>query len=177
MINSTMRIYILLALLFCLSAKKNDGSVVKNLHQVSSELYRSGQPNGKGMVQLESMGIHSILNLREKIDDKQEIKNTNLQQIRIPIKTSKITYSDMVNALKAFHSAKKPVLIHCRRGSDRTGCFVACYRIVFQEWTKEKALEELLDPKYGYYDGMFPEIKEIVSTLDENKMRKDVLGE
>ncbi|MFO8058262.1 MAG: tyrosine-protein phosphatase [bacterium] len=36
-----------------------------------------------------------------------------------------------------------PVLIHCRGGSDRTGVMVALYRIAFQNWSIEKAKQEM----------------------------------
>ena len=35
-----------------------------------------------------------------------------------------------------------PVFIHCRRGSDRTGTVLACYRISHDHWQNQKALEE-----------------------------------
>jgi protein tyrosine/serine phosphatase len=35
-----------------------------------------------------------------------------------------------------------PVFVHCRRGSDRTGTVLACYRISHDHWKNQKALEE-----------------------------------
>ena len=38
--------------------------------------------------------------------------------------------------------ANHPVFIHCKRGSDRTGTIVACYRISKENWTDEQAIDE-----------------------------------
>jgi protein tyrosine/serine phosphatase len=35
-----------------------------------------------------------------------------------------------------------PVFVHCRRGKDRTGTVIACYRIQHDGWTNIHALEE-----------------------------------
>jgi tyrosine-protein phosphatase SIW14 len=35
-----------------------------------------------------------------------------------------------------------PVLVHCRRGSDRTGTVIACYRITHDHWQNQDALKE-----------------------------------
>jgi tyrosine-protein phosphatase SIW14 len=35
-----------------------------------------------------------------------------------------------------------PVFIHCERGSDRTGTFVACYHILHDGWAAGKAISE-----------------------------------
>ncbi|MCY2928629.1 MAG: hypothetical protein NTV86_03885 [Planctomycetota bacterium] len=38
-----------------------------------------------------------------------------------------------------------PVLIHCEAGSARTGFATAAFRIVFDGWSYEKAMEEARD--------------------------------
>ena len=35
-----------------------------------------------------------------------------------------------------------PVFVHCRRGADRTGTAIACYRIEHDHWTNQQALAE-----------------------------------
>jgi protein-tyrosine phosphatase len=39
-------------------------------------------------------------------------------------------------------SSTGPVFVHCRRGADRTGAVVACYRIEHDHWKNERALAE-----------------------------------
>ncbi len=38
--------------------------------------------------------------------------------------------------------AREPVFVHCRRGDDRVGMVIACYRIAHDHWTNEQALKE-----------------------------------
>jgi rhodanese/phosphatase family protein len=38
---------------------------------------------------------------------------------------------------------ERTVFIHCWLGGDRTGVFIAAYRIAFDHWTAEHALEEM----------------------------------
>lgn len=149
---------------------------VDNFHKVSEELYRSAQPSKKEMKEIELFGIKSVLNLRLRRDDKQEIEGTSLKSLRVAIKTKKMTYLDMVNAMKEFDAADKPVLVHCRRGSDRTGCFVACYRMLYLDWSKEDALKAFTADGLGYYEKLFPNLREFVEELDIEKFRQDVFG-
>ena len=38
--------------------------------------------------------------------------------------------------------SRKPIFLHCRRGDDRVGMVVACYRMVRDHWTNQQALAE-----------------------------------
>ena len=51
-----------------------------------------------------------------------------------------------------FHSDTEPVFVHCRRGKDRTGTVIACYRIQHDSWTNRRALRRskwLRDQPFG----------------------------
>lgn len=145
-----------------------------NFHRVDSKLYRSGQPTKKEMAQLTENGISTILNLRNIIDDKQEIKHTDLVQIRIPIRAKKIDYNDILQSLIAIQNAKGKVLVHCLHGSDRTGCIVAAYQMVFMDWSKEKAITVFQNEKYGYNSKLFPNILTLLQELDVDQLRSDL---
>ena len=43
------------------------------------------------------------------------------------------------------------ILIHCYHGSDRTGASIAMYRIIFENWSTEDALNEMKYGGYGFH--------------------------
>ena len=172
----TFRISIFCVALLFLSFKQDDKALPTNFHEVSSDIFRSGQPNSSEMRTLEQLGFKTIINLRYRINDKSEIKGTGLKEIRIPMKAQSITIEEMVLTLRHIKNAKKPVLVHCLHGSDRTGCAIACCRIVFENWKKEDAIAEFLEEKYGYNSAWFPNILDFLESLDENELRVAVLS-
>ncbi|MCH2232008.1 MAG: dual specificity protein phosphatase family protein [Crocinitomicaceae bacterium] len=147
---------------------------IKNFHKVDDNLYRSAQPSKQGMKELESFGIKSILNVRNFIDDDFEIKQTNLKQIKVSMRAKTVSYENLKDAMIAIKYADKPILIHCLHGSDRTGATVAAYRVIFNDWSREKAIEEFLRPENGYNATFFPNILELLKTVDFNQLKRDI---
>lgn len=47
-------------------------------------------------------------------------------------------------------SGLHPIFIHCHGGIHRTGIMVAYYRIQFEDWTNEEAIEELEDNYFNW---------------------------
>jgi protein tyrosine/serine phosphatase len=138
-----------------------------NFHVVEEgKLYRSGQPNPKEMQALEQMGIKTIFNLRFRINNRREVKNTQLVSKRLKLKAQSIDLQDMLDGLRIIRDSEAPVLVHCLHGSDRTGCLVACYRMVFQGWSREAAIEEFLREEMGYNYRWFPNLKLFLENFD-----------
>jgi len=143
-----------------------------NLYEVSDSLYRSEQPSKKGMIHLESIGINTVLNLRKRTTDKKEASNTKLVLLCIPINAWKMNQDDLMLALKSIQSAKKPIVVHCLHGADRTGVVIAAYRMIFENLSKEKAIEEFLDPQFGFHAKWFPKMIELLQNLDVSQAKK-----
>jgi protein tyrosine/serine phosphatase len=47
--------------------------------------------------------------------------------------------------------ARQPVFVHCRRGSDRTGTAVAVYRICVEGWSREAAIDEMVNGGFRFF--------------------------
>ncbi|MHB8260019.1 MAG: fused DSP-PTPase phosphatase/NAD kinase-like protein [Bacteroidia bacterium] len=146
-----------------------------NLYKVDEEMYRSEQPTANEMFLLDSMGIKTLINLRQIHTDTKEAKKTAIGLVCIPMSAFTISYTDIVVGMKAIMQAKKPILVHCKYGSDRTGCIIAIYRIIICNWTREEAIKEFREGGFGYHEKSFPNILRLLKTIDIEKLKKDIL--
>lgn len=147
---------------------------VGNLYRVDAHLYRSAQPDAKGFLYLYDLGVRNDLNLRQYHDDESLLDDLNITYYRIKIRTERMTYEQLVEGVAFIMNADTPVLVHCRHGSDRTGTVVAGYRIVADGWSKEQAVEEFQNGGYGFHSFWFPNLPELLLSIDEETFRKDV---
>lgn len=144
-----------------------------NLHQVDAKVWRCSQPAKYQFASLAKQdGIGEVLNLRQWHDDTDLAKGLSCHRVRMD--AGKIRDEDIVSALRVLVTAEKPVLVHCWHGSDRTGVVVATYRMVVQNWPREKAVAEFTDPQYGYHSDWFPNIREYLEKVDVAAMRRQV---
>ena len=65
--------------------------------------------------------------------------------------------------------------MHCQHGSDRTGTIIALYRMVIQNWSKEQAIAEMIQPKFGFH-GVWKNIIRYLNRVDVVSMREKVLA-
>lgn len=125
---------------------------VPNLHKVSDGLYRSAQPTSEGMANLAAMGIKTVVNLRDRHSDLDEIGDLPLQTRRIDIFTARMKDEYVKEFLSIVDDPNNaPILVHCQHGADRTGTMCAMYRILRQGWTPDEAIEEMKDGGYNYH--------------------------
>jgi tyrosine-protein phosphatase SIW14 len=120
---------------------------VPNFHQVDDHLYRGAQPTPEGFGNLAKLGIRTVVDLREPGDrertEEQTVTADGMHYIHIAMNGYHAPSNDQITQLLGILSHDSgPVFIHCKRGADRTGTVVACYRIARENWPNEKALAE-----------------------------------
>jgi tyrosine-protein phosphatase SIW14 len=150
-------------------------TTISNCFKVSGDVYRAEQPAQKDIPDLKKLKIRTLLNLREYHSDDEVFRHSGLRLMHLPLAAGSLDQADLISALKMLREAEKPVLIHCWHGSDRTGFVVAGYRIVFQSWTREEAIEELRLGGFGYHSDVYPNIIKTLRELDVEAVRKSVL--
>ncbi|MCW1887501.1 tyrosine-protein phosphatase [Luteolibacter flavescens] len=144
-----------------------------NLHRVDEKVWRSGQPGRSHFRDLQKEGIGEVLCLRRWHSDKEEAgKSLKLHHVRM--RAGEIRDEDIVEALRIMVSAEKPLLVHCFHGADRTGVVIAMYRMVVQDWSRERAIAELTDEAHGHHAKVFPNIREYLETVDVARIRREV---
>lgn len=117
-------------------------------------LYRGPNPL-KFMDVLQEMGIVKIINLQEGFWELINLKPYDLDRqanaryisvIHEPLSNFGFAEDEqierIIGEIRKFLDQKQPVYICCRRGKDRTGKVAAAWRILEQDWTRDRAIEE-----------------------------------
>jgi protein tyrosine phosphatase (PTP) superfamily phosphohydrolase (DUF442 family) len=120
---------------------------VPNFRQVNDHVFRGGQPTIEGFHSLAKMGVKTVIDLREEGDraaEKRAVESLGMRYVAVPLRGMSAPPNDAVAKVLALFEDKSagPVFIHCRRGADRTGTLVACYRVSHDKWENGKALAE-----------------------------------
>lgn len=147
---------------------------VPNLYKVSDQLYRSAQPKKQSLMELGTMGVKTILNLRNVKGNRGYKGDSDIELKRYRIHSWRMDYEAVLATFQLFLSADKPLLVHCKHGADRTGVFVAVYRILFDNWTKQDAIEELRNGGFGFHERYFSYMVKLIEDLDVNRLKSDL---
>ncbi|MDP8989175.1 MAG: tyrosine-protein phosphatase [Acidobacteriota bacterium] len=121
---------------------------VGNFHKVDDHVYRGAQPTAQGFSNLNQLGIKLVLDLREP-GDRSSLENkivtaAGMKYISVPMNGMETPSNESVQKVLALleDNSNGPVFVHCKRGADRTGGVIACYRIEHDGWKNDKALAE-----------------------------------
>jgi protein tyrosine/serine phosphatase len=127
---------------------RDKDSALPNFHEVNDQVYRGGQPSQAGLKRLAEMGVKTILDLREagarSRREEQSANALGMRYINVGMNGIEAPSSDQIErSLSTLedHGAG-PIFVHCKRGADRTGMVIACYRIRHDGWDNKKALAE-----------------------------------
>ena len=131
-----------------------------NFHQViAQELYRSAQVSDADLPNYQKLyGVRSVLNLRgaspgEPWYDEEvaATKALGLTHVDFPMNASReLGAADAARLIALMRDLPKPLLVHCRHGSDRTGLAISLYLAAISGASEAEA-EGQLSLWYGHF--------------------------
>lgn len=126
------------------SAPQRDVAGLGNLGQVDAGLWRSAQPSADGYRRARELGVRTVVDLRGGKENAARVRAAGLAYVPLRTSARRLDEDDLVAFLRvATDPARRPVLVHCAAGHDRTGACVAAYRRVVDGWTADQALGEM----------------------------------
>jgi protein tyrosine/serine phosphatase len=144
-----------------------------NLHQVTPLFYRSEQFDQGLIAKLTDLKIQTVISLRSYHSDDTILAGSGISAVRVPMNTWDISDEEVVKALQAIRQAetKGPYLLHCQHGADRTGLITAMYRMLYQDWARAQAFDEMRNGGYGYHV-IWRNIPAYIENVDLDKVRR-----
>jgi tyrosine-protein phosphatase SIW14 len=127
---------------------------VSNFHEIDPHVYRGAQPTAEGFRNLARMGIQVVIDLRggqtRAMAEEKTVEADGMRYVHVPLNGFFAPSGADISRLLAILDSPDsgPVFVHCRRGADRTGTLIACYRISHDHWKNARALQE------ARHDGM-----------------------
>jgi uncharacterized protein (TIGR01244 family) len=151
----TNGVVIVFALLASIQSLASD---LVNFHKVNDQLYRSGRLSEEAIAEIAQRGIKTVISIENyrwdesMADQEQEwVESQGMNFHWLPLHpTRKPTASQVDEVLDLLNEVEGPVLIHCKKGADRTGIVVGGYRIRYDNWSTDDAIEELRHPRFGH---------------------------
>jgi tyrosine-protein phosphatase SIW14 len=123
---------------------------VPNAGKINEHLYRGAQPKPAAMLELKKMGITTVVDLRREDNETMDAERAQaaaqgLHFVNIPIgRFSSPSNEQVVQFLSLFRDhPDQTVFVHCHYGEDRTGVFVASYRMTLEHWPEQQAENEM----------------------------------
>lgn len=150
------------------------GTELENFYRVDKGVYRSEQPEDENVENLTKLGIKEVLNLRQLHSDEDDLEESDFILQRLKMDAGEVTEDQLIQALRIIKNRKGPILIHCWHGSDRTGVTLAAYRIIFNNWSKAKAVDEFVNGGYGYHSTFYPNLVPLLENLNIEKIKKEL---
>lgn len=145
---------------------------VSNAGKISDSLYRGAQPNLAHLNELKKLGVTTIVDLRSESrhtheQERIQAESLGIHFVSIPVgEFDPPTSEQLAQFFLVMRQTPTPkVFVHCRFGEDRTGVFIAAYRIAFERWSSDLAMTEML--YFGFNRHWHPAMVNYVHSLPD----------
>jgi protein tyrosine/serine phosphatase len=146
--------------------------IMGNFYNVSSNVYRSGQLNKYNLkYYIQKHSIKTIINLRGYCNNNEDYNNEinlskqfNINHIDYEISNKKVLdYNATSKIVEILKNTKKPLLIHCLGGADRTSLVSALYMYAIEN----KSIDES-KKAFSLFYGHTPFLRKKVIAMDKS---------
>jgi len=140
---------------------------VPNAGKINDSLFRGAQLRAEGFEQLKKLGITTVVDLRGEDPDKikwerQQAESAGMRFVSIPVSGwAPPTNAQFAQFLSLFTNHHDKNFVHCRFGDDRTGVFVATYRMAHDHWPPHQAIKEMYF--FGFNGFWHPAMKSYIN--------------
>jgi protein tyrosine phosphatase (PTP) superfamily phosphohydrolase (DUF442 family) len=139
-------------------AEKIDVPGISDFGKVNDFLYRGAQPRGDGVEELKKLGIDTIVDLRGELhglieNERQQAESLGIRFINLPGSGWATADDEQIAQFFSLirERPRRKIFIHCWLGGDRSGMFIAAYRIAFEGWSPEQAIQEMRSFHYLHF--------------------------
>jgi protein tyrosine/serine phosphatase len=143
---------------------------VGNFGRVNPRLYRGAQPTAEGFAELRKLGVDTVVRLSMGDDAVVEsqramVEPLGMQFVNLPWSTMHEPRTEQVAEFLTLvrRHPDRTFFVHCKAGVDRTGTFVALYRIVLDHWAPTHAMDEMKAFRYRWL--FLPHLQAYVETF------------
>ena len=126
---------------------------IKNFGQMDERFYRGAQPNEGDYKDLATLGIKTVIDLRDDPAsyERRDVEALGMHYVNIPMSDKDYPSNDQADQfLKLVNAtATGKFFVHCAGGRHRTGVMGAVYRFTHDQWNFDKVYAEMKD--YDFY--------------------------
>ena len=126
---------------------------IKNFGQMDERFFRGAQPKETDYKDLASLGIKTVIDLRDNPKDyeKPMVEALGMHYINIPMSDKDYPREEQIEAFMklANDPATGKFFVHCAGGRHRTGVVGAVYRFNKYHWNYDQVYKEMKD--YDFY--------------------------
>jgi protein tyrosine/serine phosphatase len=137
---------------------------ISNAGKLNEHLYRGAQPQRSAFAELQKRGVTTVVSLRREnpaaiAAEKNQVESLGMRFVHIPVGGfSAPTDEQIIRFLSIFRDHQEDtVFVHCHYGEDRTGVFIASYRMGVEHWPADQALQEMY--RFGFHRHSQPQMR------------------